>query len=157
MVLGQTKNSLCLCGAKPNSDMNLRLTYRKPTIAEYNELRTLAGWPTYEALVVKTALENSLFSVCVEADKTIVGMGRVVGDNAIYLHIQDVIVHADFQRQGIGKLIMDALLKYTEEVAGRNTNIGLMCSKGREDFYKEFGFKIRPSEEFGAGMIMIKK
>jgi hypothetical protein len=31
-----------------------------------------------------------------------------------------------------------------------------MCSKGREDFYKDFGFAERPSEKFGAGMIKIK-
>jgi hypothetical protein len=32
-----------------------------------------------------------------------------------------------------------------------------MCSKGREQFYEAFGFTIRPSEKFGAGMIMVKK
>src|SRR5687768_3378078 len=131
-----------------NEKMPYHLVIRTPSVAEYNEMRSLAGWPTFESALIKTALSNTLFSVCVEDSGNIVGMGRVVGDNAIYLHIQDVIVHPDFQRKGIGKLIMDALLNYTEQVAGKNTNVGLMCSKGREDFYKAFGFRIRPSDKF---------
>ncbi|MEX2234035.1 MAG: GNAT family N-acetyltransferase [Cyclobacteriaceae bacterium] len=137
--------------------MSYHLIIRTPSIEEYNEMRSLAGWPTFESALVKTALSNTLFSVCVEDGNNLVGMGRVVGDNAIYLHIQDVIVHPDFQRKGIGKLIMEALLKYADQVAGTNTNIGLMCSKGREEFYTAFGFSIRPSDKFGAGMIMIKE
>lgn len=136
--------------------MKFTIAHRTPSIAEYNELRELAGWPTFEAHLVKEALANSLFAVCVQSNGMTVGMGRIVGDNAIYLHIQDVIVHPEFQRKGIGKLIMDALLNYVDKVGGKHTNIGLMCSKGREDFYKEFGFMERPGEKFGAGMIKIK-
>jgi GNAT superfamily N-acetyltransferase len=138
--------------------MTFTLQYRLPTIIEYNELRSLAGWPTVEISLVEEALSNTLFSVCVHDDEGVIrGMGRIVGDNALYLHILDVIVHPDFQRQGLGKLMMEALLSYTEKVGGKNTNIGLMCSKGREEFYKAFGFSIRPSEKFGAGMIKIKQ
>jgi GNAT superfamily N-acetyltransferase len=82
-------------------------------------------------------------------------MGRIAGDNAIYLHILDVIVHPAHQRKGIGTLIMSALMEYVDTVASKNTNIGLMCSKGREEFYKGFGFITRPDEKFGAGMITI--
>ena len=137
--------------------MTYRVVFRNPTIQEYNDLRALVEWPVFENQLVETALSNTLFSVCVEDGGNMVGMGRVVGDNAIYLHIQDLIVHPDFQRKGIGKLIMDALLNYIDQVAGKNTNIGLMCSKGREAFYTEFGFSVRPSDKFGAGMIMIKE
>jgi GNAT superfamily N-acetyltransferase len=114
-------------------------------------------WPVYESHVVRDALSRTLYSVCVEDHRgTIAGMGRVLGDNAIYLHIQDVIVDPRYQGKGVGSMIMTALMKYVEGVAEKNTNIGLMCSKGREPFYKGFGFIERPNEKFGAGMIMIK-
>lgn len=136
--------------------MTPKVSYQIPTVQEYNELRRLAEWPTYGEELVKQGLSNSLFSVVVHDENgLIIGMGRVLGDGAIYLHVQDVIVRPAFQGQGIGKLVMNELLTYIEKVGVKNTNIGLMCSKGREKFYKTFGFDERPSEKFGAGMIKI--
>jgi ribosomal protein S18 acetylase RimI-like enzyme len=100
-------------------------------------------------------LERSLFGVCVMNRDRIVGMGRVVGDGSIYFHIQDVVVDAMHPRSGVGKILMEEMMKYVNETAGPNANIGLMCSKGRERFYEGFGFTIRPGEKFGAGMIKI--
>ena len=82
-------------------------------------------------------------------------MGRIVGDGAIYLHIQDVIVRPEFQRQGIGRLIMKELLSFAEKAGGKYTKVRLMSSKGGGEFYKDFGFTERPDEKFGAGMIKI--
>ena len=135
--------------------MNFTTVNRSPTVDEYNTLRSLAQWPTFQEPLVRKALANSLYCVCIELDNAIVGMGRIAGDNAIYLHVLDVIVHPAYQRKGIGTLIMNALMKYVDTVASKNTNVGLMCSKGREEFYKGFGFIARPDEKFGAGMIRI--
>ena len=136
--------------------MTPKLFHQTPTVQEYNELRRLAEWPTYEQEVVERAFSNTIFSVVArDESRLLIGMGRILGDNAIYLHVQDVIVHPAFQGQGIGKLIMDELLTHIEKVGIRNTNVGLMCSKGREKFYETFGFIERPNEKFGAGMIKI--
>ena len=138
--------------------MSLKIVERFPTVEEYNGLRRSVEWPVYESRVVQEALSRTLYSVCVEEQAgRIAGMGRVLGDNAIYIHIQDVIVDPRYQGKGVGRMIMTALMKYVEAVAGKNTNIGLMCSKGREPFYKGFGFVERPNDKFGAGMIMIKQ
>jgi GNAT superfamily N-acetyltransferase len=136
--------------------MNVKIVKRLPTPEEYNALRRSVEWPTYDSLVAELALANSLYGVVAATDDgTIAGMGRIIGDNAIYLHIQDVIVNPRFQKLGIGKLIMEALLSYINSVATTNTNVGLMSSKGRENFYKEFGFIERPNEKFGSGMIKV--
>lgn len=135
--------------------MTLRISHQQPSTAEYNDLRKSVDWPTFAENLVEEALSNSLFSVVVRDDSYIIGMGRIVGDGAIYLHILDVIVRPAFQRQGIGRLIMTDLLAFAEKAGGKNTYVGLMCSKGREDFYKDFGFTERPNEKFGAGMIKI--
>ena len=138
--------------------MNLNVIIRVPTVEEYNALRRSVEWPVFEDHIVRDAFSRTLFSVCVEDGTGVVaGMGRILGDNAIYLHIQDVIVDPRYQGQGVGKMIMVELMKYIEKAGTKNTNIGLMCSKGREKFYKGFGFVERPSEKFGAGMIKIKE
>ena len=135
--------------------MEFIVEHRMPIPSEYNELRRVVGWPVFEDSVVKKALANSLFGVCVVYNGSTIGMGRVLGDGAIYLHLQDVIIHSDFQKQGVGKILMKELMDFVTHTAGKNTNIGLMCSKGKEEFYKGFGFIERPNEKFGAGMIKI--
>jgi GNAT superfamily N-acetyltransferase len=136
--------------------MNVKLVYRLPTIEEYNLLRRSVEWPEFDVELVKRALSNTLFSVIAEVDEGVaVGMGRVIGDNAIYFHIQDVIVRSDCQGTGVGALLMKELLAYVDRHSGKNTNIGLMCSKGREPFYLHFGFVERPTEKFGSGMIKV--
>jgi GNAT superfamily N-acetyltransferase len=138
--------------------MNYKIIHRSPTVGEYNGLRASVGWPQFEPGLVEKGLGNSLFAVVIEDDQQrVIAMGRIVGDGFIYLHIQDVIVRPEFQGIGIGKVLMTALMKFVETSGGLNTNIGLMCSKGREPFYQEFGFAIRPNEKYGAGMIMVKK
>lgn len=138
--------------------MHFKTLTRKPTIQEYTNLRHSVEWPIYDEATVNKALENTLHSVIIETETgEAIGMGRVIGDNAIYLHIQDVIVRPDFQGQGIGRLIMDELMRYVQSTGVKNTNVGLMCSKGREPFYKGFGFVERPTEKFGAGMIKVLK
>jgi len=136
--------------------MNLTIDHRLPTASEFNSLRSLAGWPTFPVELATKALQASLASVCIlNDDNSIIGMGRVLGDGVIYFHIQDVIVHPGYQRTGVGKLIMKELMKYIEVKSVSNTMVGLMCSKGREPFYKSFGFIERPNERFGAGMVKI--
>lgn len=136
--------------------MNLKINKRLPTTTEYNELRRLAQWPVFDVTVVEQGLTNTLYSIVIEdEDGQVGGMGRIVGDTAIYFHILDVIVRPELQRQGIGKLIMNELLHYVKGVGGKNTYVGLMSSKGREPFYQKFGFIERPNDKFGSGMIRI--
>ena len=137
--------------------MNITIVKRLPGIEEYNQLRRAADWPVYPNDVVQTALSNSLFGVVAQLDNgDIVAMGRVIGDGAIYFHVQDIIVQPEFQGSGVGRMIMHEILGFIDARSVKNTNVGLMCSKGREEFYRKFGFMDRPAEKFGAGMIMIK-
>ena len=140
---------------EPN--MELIISIRNPTTAEFKELRQLAGWPLPDDNRIETGLRNTIHAVVIhDSAQRIMGMGRILGDNAIYFHIQDVIVRPTAQRHGIGRLIMNELMKYLETTAGNHSNIGLMCSVGREGFYRKYGFIDRPNEKFGAGMIIVK-
>jgi predicted GNAT family N-acyltransferase len=135
--------------------MKIRIEQRLPSLSEYKELRTSVGWPVMADGLILKGLSNSLFCVCAIIENKSVGMGRVIGDGAIYFHVQDVIVNPDFQGKKIGHMIMDKLIAFIKENGGAESNVGLMCSKGREDFYKAWGFIERPNDRFGAGMIQI--
>jgi len=73
----------------------------------------------------------------------IIGMGRIVGDNAMYFYIQDIIITPEFQRQHIGSNIMTSIMHYLEKNAPFKSGafVGLMASPGLSYFYKKYGFE----------------
>jgi GNAT superfamily N-acetyltransferase len=135
--------------------MEIVIVRRLVTAQEFLALRKLVGWPVFPLETVERGLTGSLFGVCAMHEDKVIGMARVLGDCAIYFHIQDVVVDPAYQRQGVGRMMIAALMEYVEKHATRNSQVGLMCSKGREPFYEEFGFKRRPSETHGAGMMKV--
>ena len=123
-----------------------------PTAEEYNWLRNLVGWRTYQEDVIEKALPNTLYCVCAYCGEQLVGMARIIGDGGMVYYIQDVIVIPEYQRQGIGTLMMDAIMGYIRDHASQNTIIGLMSAVGKEAFYEKYGFTTRPTDKLGAGM-----
>ncbi|WP_417898151.1 GNAT family N-acetyltransferase [Bacillus haimaensis] len=113
-----------------------------PTLDEYIHLCTIVGWKEYMNFdVAESSLRNSLYSVVVKNESEIIGMGRIVGDGAIYFYVQDIVVHPDYQGCGIGKAIMNALMDYIDEYAPIKAFIGLFASEGKGDFYEKYDFK----------------
>jgi GNAT superfamily N-acetyltransferase len=138
--------------------MSFTIHHRNPTLAEYQELRQRVSWPAFDDALAQAGLSRSLFGVVVQNEEGhTVGMGRIVGDDALYFNIHDVIVVPECQRQGVGKMILKALLAYTDKKGGKNSQIGLSASKGREPFYRALGFTERPTDRLGAGMVLVKK
>jgi GNAT superfamily N-acetyltransferase len=123
-----------------------------PTPADYNHLRESVGWGTYEPAVIQTALPNSLYCVGAVLNGQVIGMARVVGDGGLVYYIQDVIVLPEYQRQGIGTLLMNAVLTYLRNHVSPNSVVGLMAAKGKELFYGKYGFYARPTADLGSGM-----
>jgi len=123
-----------------------------PTPTDYNRLRKAVGWGEYDEDVIRNALPSTLFCVCAFVNGEVIGMARVIGDAGMVFYIQDVIVLPEFQHQGIGTQLMDAVMAFIRAHAHHNTIIGLMAAVGKEAFYKKYGFNIRPDETHGAGM-----
>jgi GNAT superfamily N-acetyltransferase len=82
-----------------------------------------------------------------------VGITRIVGDDATVFYIQDVIVNLAYQGKGVGHVMMKAVMNYIYNIACSGAVVGLMSAKGKEGFYKRYGFWERPNENFGAGMM----
>ena len=125
------------------------------TIEDYNELRRLVGWCEISRRQFNVSIPNSRFiTVGKDGSKTI-SMARAVGDGGYHLLVVDVIVHPDYQGQGIGKQMISSLMDFvhTEYIEdGETTMVSLLSAKDKEPFYEKFGFFRRPNEERGAGM-----
>lgn len=118
------------------------ITHRRvPTIQEYEKICIEVGWKDYINFeVAEQSLDQSLFGVVVEFRDDVVGMGRVVGDGAIYFYIQDIAVVPMHRSRGIGDLIMTAITQYLQEHAPEKAFVGLFSSQGKELFYNRHGF-----------------
>ena len=136
--------------------MKIKYIKRTPTVTEFNILTESVGWGTRENNIVEEALNNTLYSLCVYDGDKLIGYGRIIGDKTIFLYIQDIMVIPEYQGKQIGTGIMNKLIEKINEYKKVNPNIRtyLGASKGKESFYKKFGFVSRPNEELGAGMIL---
>lgn len=119
---------------------------RLPTPDEYRALCESVGWGAvinFEA--ARTAIPNSLAGVVAVQDGQAVGMGRIVGDGAIFFYIQDIAVHPDHQGRGLGRAIMTRLMAYLAAHAPAKAFIGLFAAEGKGPFYEQFGFEQHPA------------
>jgi GNAT superfamily N-acetyltransferase len=122
----------------------------------FNYLRKKVGWEEHEIEDIRTALKNTLYSVVSRNEKgELIGMARIIGDAGMYYYIQDVIVIPEYQNMGIGKELMERIMGYIDRNKKKALFIGLMAAKGKEGFYKRYGFAERPAENYGAGMCKV--
>ena len=112
-----------------------------PGADEFRELRVAAGLSPKTAIAAQWGLEGSLFAVCVRDAGTLIGMGRVIGDGGLNFEIVDVAVHPDYQGQGYGLRIMEALMDYINEHAPESAYVSLIADRGAPALYEKFGFE----------------
>lgn len=135
----------------------MELQYRENSLSaeDFIRLRVEVGRVCIPLPQAEAALRSGLYNVTAFYGEKAVGMGRLVGDGAMYWYIQDMAVLPEFQRQGIGKHIVEMLLfhAYEHTPSGCFSTVGLMAAKGKEGFYEKLGFKGRPDNGCGAGMM----
>lgn len=121
---------------------------------DFVRLRVEAGFMKTPLPQAERALENGLFAVTAIHDGKVIGMGRLVGDGAMYWYLQEIIVSPEYQGLGIGTRIVNRLIDYVKEGAlpDSKVTVGLMAAKGKEGFYERLGFYGRPNDNCGAGM-----
>lgn len=120
---------------------------------DYYSLRESVGWLNWPEEQTKKALNHSLYTVTAIHNDNTVGMGRLLGDG-MYFMVVDIVVHPDYQNNGIGSKIINMILEYVdkETPAGGRSSVSLIAEKGKEAFYEKLGFKLIPHEFCGSGM-----
>lgn len=117
------------------------------TPKDFIRLKTATGFMDRPLEQVEKALTNDLFDVSVLHNEKVIGMGRLVGDGAMYWYLQEIIVLPEYQGKGIGKSIVNRLIEYIKDTAipGTIIDVGLSAVEGKEPFYEKFGFSVRPN------------
>lgn len=111
---------------------------------DFIRLRIQTGFAEIPVNHARKALQNGLINVSAIYNGELVGMGRLVGDGAMYWYLQEIIILPQFQRKGIGTMIVNHLVDYAKanSMTGKFTTVGGVSAKGKEPFYKEMGFDI---------------
>lgn len=84
-------------------------------------------------------------------------MGRLLGDCAISYYVKVIVIIPEYQGKKIGKKLMEHMISFVRKQLPRGWKVSLelISSKGKEGFYKKFGFEERPCDSDGAGMFMM--
>ena len=125
------------------------------TPEEYMELRRKVGWMEFPLEEARNCVEYAYMVICVRnEDEKAVGVVRLLWDGGYVAFLSDVIVDPDYQGQGIGRTLVEAVMKRIKDdmKPGYKVKLNLNAAKGKEAFYEKLGFKIRPNEDAGAGM-----
>ncbi|AYA75950.1 GNAT family N-acetyltransferase [Bacillus sp. Y1] len=135
--------------------MEIELDELSPAKEDFIKLHQTTGWNakglyTYDQLY--TAICNSWYSISIYHNRKLIGFGRIISDGIYQTLICDVMVHPEYQGQGIGKKIIEALLKKCE---GEGIKwVQLFCAKGKQEFYHKLGFISRESEAPGMSIFI---
>ena len=124
------------------------------TAEEYMELRKIVGWGLYPLEQAVDGLKNTTHIYALKKDGKTIALLRILWDHGYVVYIADVIVRPEFQGQGLGRKLMTHAMEYIRGLLkqGWRVMVSLMAAKGKEEFYKKFGFFTRPDEEHGCGM-----
>jgi ribosomal protein S18 acetylase RimI-like enzyme len=113
---------------------------RAPTPEDHARLRDAAGMSTLPAASAPGALAASWFAVTARAPSgEIVGMGRLVGDGALFLQFVDVAVAPAYQQRGIGSAVLRRLLDHVDRHAP-DAYLSLVAEPAGQALYRRFGF-----------------
>ncbi|BAZ28919.1 GCN5-related N-acetyltransferase [Cylindrospermum sp. NIES-4074] len=121
-------------------------TDRDIDLYELEELCDAVGWSRRPLRKVKKAIEHSFLVASMWQirgnQKRLIGFARATSDHAFNATIWDVVVHPDFQGQGLGKSLMKYVLKKlrSEEIS----NVTLFADPHVVDFYRTMGFMPDP-------------
>lgn len=86
--------------------------YRTFDLAEIMALYASVGWTSYTQRpeMLEEAYRNSLLTLAAYEGEALVGVLRAVGDGASIVFIQDILVAPEYQRRGIGRALMEAVM-----------------------------------------------
>ena len=111
---------------------------------DFIRLRIEVGLVEVPVEHARKALQNGIINVSAIYNGELIGMGRLIGDGAMYWYLQEIIVLPQFQGKGVGTMIVNHLIDYAKanSISGEFTTIGGVSAKGKEPFYEKMGFEI---------------
>ena len=116
-----------------NSNPDLR-------IDQFIELLNSSGLglrrPVDDRECINRMLENANLTLVAMDGTQLVGIARSITDFAYSCYLSDLAVHKDYQRQGIGK----KLIEKTRNALGEQCNLILLSAPAAKKYYPAIGF-----------------
>lgn len=127
---------------------NLKVKYNDLTAEQFIELwETVWGdGPSIEQ--TRLAMQHTLFRVSMWDDDQIIAMARMNGDMGLNYYIKDVVVRPEYQHKGIGRMLINELLKFINDngVKGTEIFVELCADPDKIPFYEKFGFEANEAQ-----------
>lgn len=127
---------------------NLTIKYNELSAEEFIYLWNSVwnGSPSLEQ--TELAMQNTLFRVSVFDGQEIVAMARMIGDMGLNYYIKDVVVKPEYQHKGIGKMLIDELLKFVRDNGIKETSVfvELCAMPDKIPFYEKQGFSANEAQ-----------
>ncbi len=92
---------------------------------------------------IRKMLANSSAVLSIWDNRKLIGFGRVTTDNVYRAVIWDVVVDASYQGNGIGTLVVEAILDMKQL---KNIDKIYLMTTNQKDFYLQMGFEIEKKQ-----------
>jgi len=113
---------------------------------ELEELCDAVGWARRPIRKVRIALQHSFIVLSMWEHRgsfqRLIGFARATSDHAFNATLWDVAIHPDFQGQGLGKAMMEEMIRELRK--SDISNISLFADAHVVDFYNQLGFNADP-------------
>ena len=101
------------------------------------KLFELVGWSTRTEIEIKSAFGQSSYCCFAMDGDQLVGFGRTVDDGQYYALIVDLVIHPNYQKQGIGSQLLD----YLKNRLSSYLFVTLTAAPGKDGFYIKKNWK----------------
>lgn len=126
----------------------LAVRYNELTAEQFIELwETVWGdGPSLEQ--TELAMKHTLFRISIWDGEKIAAMARMNGDLGLDYYIKDVVVRPEYQHKGIGRMMINELLKFINDngVKGTEIFVELCAVPDKIPFYEKFGFEANEAQ-----------
>ncbi len=119
------------------------ITYKQHPQLDFQAVLDLygsVGWTNYtdRPSMLQKALEHSLFVLAAYDGDRLVGLLRAVGDGHSIVFIQDILVLPTYQRQGIGRHLLEQAIAHFPEIY--QLHLLTDNTEKTRSFYEAIGF-----------------
>lgn len=124
------------------------IKYNELTGKQYIDLWNSVWDEAPTILQADLAMSNTLIRISIYDQDKLIAMARAIGDKGICYYIKDVVVIPEYQGKGIGKLLIEELLKSINNngIKGTKIYVELAAFPEVKPFYEKCGFTTNEAE-----------
>jgi GNAT superfamily N-acetyltransferase len=118
---------------------NIRIQISPPISSDQLNDLFATAWDHHDSRDFQPIISHSLLYVCAYHDERLVGFVNVAWDGGVHAFLLDTTVHGDYQRQGIGVVLVRAAVDAARERGLEWVHVDYEPHLG--EFYRHCGFR----------------